>query len=54
MDKNKLASKTYEVFCVTSEFVNKHQNDYENFVAYIVRRFLYILTQGREKLLIRL
>ena len=33
MDKNKLASKTYEVFCVTSEFVNKHQNDYENFVA---------------------
>ena len=33
MAKDTLTNKTYEVFCVTPEFMNKHQNDFENFVA---------------------
>ena len=47
MDKNKLASKTYDVFGVTPEFMNKHQNDYENFVALHSREVSsYIDTKG--------
>ena len=41
------ANKTYEVFGLTPEFVNKHHNDYENFVALHCKEVSsYIDTQG--------